>query len=149
MSTTLGWTAVQAEERTAAEGVVHPAPAALTSEGAEVEMLAEGLDEVTLLLRSDADGPGARRGAGLVCQAVARARAGHAQRIRTALTASQPSCGIVLDALRARVGGDVDTMTLRRAGSTVLVTLDLAPFDPVQVPDDLGPMAVAAATARS
>jgi hypothetical protein len=86
-------------------------------------------DDVLLQLTTDgADSDAARdAGAGLLCTAVAQARARHTRRLRTVLDASSPSGSTYLEALRARVGDDVASIALRRAGSSVMVTLDLVP----------------------
>jgi hypothetical protein len=97
------------------------------AKGAVVEMRYEDHDDVSVLLRSDPAGAGARSGARLVGDAVSHARANHARRVLTTLDASRPSSGFVLDELRKRVGRDVGTLALRRAGASILVTVDLAP----------------------
>lgn len=65
----------------------------------------------------------------LVCAAVAEARRQQLTRLTTALDATRPVCGVVLAALRDRVGTLVRDISCRRAGSSVLVdlALDLEP----------------------
>jgi hypothetical protein len=69
----------------------------------------------------------ARAGAGLVGEAVHRARLHHARHVLMALDASLPSCGLVLDVLRGQMGGDVENLSMRRAGSSVMVDVELRP----------------------
>jgi hypothetical protein len=66
-------------------------------------------------------------GARLLCAAVAHVRRRHARRAHTALDLSTPAGGAYLAALRSRVGTDVNAIAMRRAGSSVMVTLDLLP----------------------
>jgi hypothetical protein len=84
-------------------------------------------DDVLLQVTSEGSDTDAHAGAGLLGTAVAQARSRHTRRVRTVLDASSPACWTYLEALRARVGDDVATIALRRAGSSVLVTLDLMP----------------------
>lgn len=58
---------------------------------------------------------------------LAAARARQATHLTTSLSIAAPSCAHLLEALRSRVGTDVGRMQLRRAGSSVMVDLDLLP----------------------
>ncbi len=63
----------------------------------------------------------------LACVAVHEARLHHADRIDGALDASSPACGAILEALHGQIGDDLDSIVMRRAGSTVMVTLETHP----------------------
>jgi hypothetical protein len=99
----------------------------LRAGGATVEVLYEGPDDARLLLTSDDATHGAPAGARLLCRAVHQARTRHTRRVRTVLDASAPAGAHYLAALRTRIGDDVAGIAMRRAGSSVLVTLDLMP----------------------
>lgn len=92
-------------------------------------------DHARLTVDTQRYGIGAREAARLVCEAVYQARARHVHHVETALDASAPSCCIILEALRNRSANDLDGMELRRAGASVMVSLDVRPwpttmFDP-------------------
>jgi hypothetical protein len=106
----------------------------MDADGAHVEMHHEDPETVLLDLWMESGGPSAAVGAGLMCAAVTRARAHHARRVDAALDAVSPACGVVLEALRARIGTDVRGLGLRRAGSSVMVTVDLLPPDEAPTP---------------
>ena len=74
---------------------------------------------------------GSAEAARLACAAVHEARLHHAGRIDGALDASRPACGAILEALHEQVGHDLDSIAMRRAGSTVIVTLETHPLLPV------------------
>lgn len=95
------------------------------ADGATIEVQYLDDDTVRVDIRSTATGPGARRAGELVCAAVRDARRHHARYVRTALQVARPSCGIVLDALRH--SDDAADVQLRRAGSSVMVTVPLLP----------------------
>jgi hypothetical protein len=82
---------------------------------------------VRLQLWTDHEPGAPRAGAALVCEGLTRAGRHRARHARTALEIATPACGAVLDALRERVGEDVDRIGLRRAGPTVLVDVELRP----------------------
>lgn len=85
----------------------------------------EGGDEVDLGLRTGWRPQDVARGVLLVERAIAHARAAHARTVVTSLGASSPASGAVLAALRRQVGGDLEGVTTRRAGASVLVELRL------------------------
>jgi hypothetical protein len=84
--------------------------------------------------------PGAApEAARLACEAVHQARVRDALRVETALDVASPACGLILDALRRRRGNDLDGIRMRRAGSSVMVTLDLRPWPTLaRMPVDRG-----------
>lgn len=63
----------------------------------------------------------------LACLAVHQARLRHADRIEGALDASSPACGAILEALHRQIGDDLESIAMRRAGSSVMVTLRMHP----------------------
>lgn len=87
----------------------------------------EHIGEAELQLQIERGAGPAHAGAALMCRGLARARARGARRAVAALEAATPACGIVLDALHTRVDRDVQRMHLHRAGSTVMVAVDLWP----------------------
>ena len=105
--------------------------------GARAEVLYGGPGDVRVQLttdiqladatRPDADRRTTAAAAGLLCAAVAQARRRRARVVRTVLDASAPSGAALLAALRAQVGTDIADIAMRRAGSSVLVTIDLLP----------------------
>ncbi|MDT0167272.1 hypothetical protein Q9R32_17090 [Actinotalea sp. AC32] len=101
-------------------------PTVMHADGATVEI--QYVDDVALVqIDSAATGASARRAGDLACAALREARRHRARYVRTALQMSRPSCAIVLDALRRRVGTDASDVELRRAGSSVMVTVPLLP----------------------
>ena len=78
----------------------------------------------------------------LACEAVHQARVRHAHRVVVALEVATPACTVILEALRRREGNDVARIAMRRAGSTVMVTLDLRPWPTVPGPSADGRGAV-------
>ena len=107
--------------------ITDTSPDVLRSDGARA-LVRYGDDDAALVDLS-LERPDARPGAvaDLLCEAVRRARVRRTRHLRTALDAGAPSCGVVLDALHGRVGRDVGSVSLRRAGSSVMVTVDLLP----------------------
>lgn len=93
----------------------------------EVELDYADPDHVRMLVTTQPVGPGAYAGAALVCEAVSQAREHHARHLDATLDGSSPACGIVLDALHARIGYEVGGIAMHRAGSSVLVGVDLLP----------------------
>jgi hypothetical protein len=97
-------------------------------------------DETRIVVEYDAVGHarlevtanGYRRGSAeagrLACAAIHEARLHHADRIDGALDASSPACGAILEALHGQIGDDLDSIVMRRAGSTVMVTLETHPM---------------------
>jgi len=61
----------------------------------------------------------------LACEAVHQARLRHAASIEGALDASSPLCGAILEALHREIGHDLESIAMRRAGSSVMVTLEM------------------------
>ena len=99
----------------------------LRTGSASVELDYGDLDHVHMRVLTAPLGPDAYAGAALVCEAITEARARRARHLHTTLDASAPACGIVLDALHARIGTEVRRLDLHRAGSSVLVEVDLLP----------------------
>jgi hypothetical protein len=112
-----------------AEATVH---SVLTSPDGSVEIVRSDRDHVSVQLVSGSLVRDLFAGSRLLCHAVADQRAGHARHVQTAVDAAGPSGGIYLEALRARIGSDVRAITLRRAGSSVMVDLHLIP-PPIQI----------------
>lgn len=110
--------------------VHEPERSTLHDGGATVEVLYAGPDDVRVELVTDPARPTPHVGARLLCAAVAQARARHARLVHTVLDASAPSGAAYLAALRDRLGADVADISMRRAGSSVMVTLDLLPARP-------------------
>jgi hypothetical protein len=73
-------------------------------------------------------GTGSAEAGRLVREAVHQARLRHASHIEGGLDASGPTCGAVLEALHRSIGDDLESIAMRRAGSSVLVELDLRPL---------------------
>ncbi len=63
----------------------------------------------------------------LACEAIHQARLHHTDRVDGALDASTPACGAILEALHRQIGTDLDSIVTRRAGSSVMVTLQVHP----------------------
>jgi hypothetical protein len=100
----------------------------LTSQDGAVEILRSDRDHVSVhLVVSDQAVRDAHADSRLLCGAIAHQRARHARHVQTAVHTAEPSGGIHLQALRARIGTDVRSITLRRAGSSVMVDLQLMP----------------------
>ena len=99
----------------------------LRTGSASVELEYVDLDHVHMRVLTAPLGPDAYAGAALVCEAISQARANRARHLDTALDASAPACGIVLDALHARIGTEVGRLDLHRAGASVIVDVDLLP----------------------
>lgn len=100
----------------------------LRSREATVEVQYVDPDHARLMVDTQRYGPGAREAARLVCEAVYQARARHVHHLETALDAAAPACCLILEALRTRAGNDLEGMELRRAGSSVMVSLDVRPW---------------------
>ena len=100
----------------------------LRSREATVEVHYVDPDHARLMVDTQRYGPGAREAARLVCEAVYQARARHVHHVETALDAAAPACCIILEALRNRAGNDLESMELRRAGASVMVSLDVRPW---------------------
>jgi hypothetical protein len=64
----------------------------------------------------------------LACEAVHQARVRDTRRLEVMLEVATPACGVILEALRRRRGNDLDGIELRRAGASVMVTLDVRPW---------------------
>ena len=81
--------------------------------------------------RLDVTASGYRRGSAeagrIACEAVHEARLRNADRIDGALDASSPTCGAILEALHRQIGTDLASIATRRAGSSVMVTLEVQP----------------------
>lgn len=80
-----------------------------------------------------------------VSRAVHEARMCRAHHVEFALNASTPTCGLIVEALHTQCGDDVESIQMRRAGSSVMVSLELRPLaDP-----EPEPVAVAELPARA
>ncbi len=99
--------------------------AVLHGPGAAVEVRYDGTEhaDVRVTTRDDAGRSAGR----LLCRAVRQARGRRTRTVSTVVDASAPSGGALLEVLRGRVGDDVAGIAMRRAGSSVLVTLELLP----------------------
>jgi hypothetical protein len=106
----------------------------LTGHGSAVEVRYLEGDEVTLRMLTPTDEVDTDTEADLLAQAVSHVRSRRTRVVRTALDTSTPTAVAVLDALRSRVGADIDEIALRRAGSSVMVTLRLLPVQPARRP---------------
>jgi hypothetical protein len=75
----------------------------------------------------------------LACEAVHQARVRDTRRLEVVLEVATPVCGVILEALRRRRRNDLDRIELRRAGASVMVTLDLRPWPELRrAPIDYG-----------
>ena len=110
----------------------------LRSRDATVEVQYVDPDHARLMVDTQRYGPGAREAARLVCEAVYQARTRHVHHVETALDAAAPACCLILEALRSRSANDLEGMELRRAGASVMVSLDVRPWPttPVDPPVD-------------
>lgn len=72
-------------------------------------------------------GRGSAEAGRLACEAIHQARLRSAARIEGALDASSSTCGAILEALHGEIGHDLESIIMRRAGSSVMVTLDTRP----------------------
>ena len=80
-------------------------------------------------------GPGSADVGRLACEAIHQARLRNADRVDGALDAASPTCGAILEALHREVGHDLDSIAMRRAGSSVMVVLEMHPVaTPTYVP---------------
>jgi len=96
-------------------------------------------DHADVRIRMDGEPGAAPEAARLACEAVHQARLRDVGRVVTALDVASPACGVILDALRRRRGNDLDAIRMRRAGSSVIVTLDLRPWPTLtRMPVDRG-----------
>lgn len=91
----------------------------------EIDYAADGVAQVHITPAPA--GPGAHRVGDLACAALREARSHRARSVRTALQLATPSSASVLDALQHRVGTEAAAVELRRAGSSVMVTVPLLP----------------------
>jgi hypothetical protein len=106
----------------------------LTEHGSAVEVRYLDDGEVTLRILTPQEDLDTGDGAVLLARAVSQARHQRMRVVRTALDVSTPTAVEVLDALRSRVGDDIDEIALRRAGSSVMVTLRLLPLPATRRP---------------
>ena len=96
-------------------------------------------DHADIRVWTDGEPGAAPEAARLACEAIHQARVRDALRVETALDASTEICGVVLEALRRRRGNDLDGFTMRRAGTSVMVTLVLRPWPTLsRMPVDRG-----------
>jgi hypothetical protein len=104
-----------------------PPRAFLHADASAVELDLADLDHVHMRVTTQPTGQGAYAGAALVCEAITQARELRARHLDTTLDGTAPACGIVLDALHARIGTEVRSLAMHRAGASVLVDVDLLP----------------------
>jgi hypothetical protein len=97
----------------------------LRSPGAMVVVQYVDPDHARLMIEADRFGQGGREAARLVCEALHDVRAHRVHHVETALEAAAPASCIVLEALRSPSAGDIDGLDLRRAGASVMVSLDV------------------------
>jgi len=103
------------------------APTTLRREASTVELDLGDLDHVHMRVSTAPTGQGAYTGAALVCEAITHARELRVRHLDTTLDGDAPACGIVLDALHARIGTEVRALVMHRAGASVVVDVDLVP----------------------
>ena len=103
----------------------------LRSREAHVVVEYDDSENVRLSLVADGYDSGAADLAQLVCEAVYQARMRHTPRVGVALHIASPACSVVIEALRRRTGNDIERLVMRRAGSSVMVTLVLRPWPTV------------------
>lgn len=107
-----------------------PVRTILTSPDGSVEILRFDRDHVRLhLMASGRALHDVSAGSRLLCGAVTDQRGRRARHVQIAVDGAGPAGGIHLQALRARVGTDVRSITMRRAGSSVMVDLHLMSSD--------------------
>lgn len=94
---------------------------------AHVTVAWDGADRASMSVQADPGRGGAHAAASLACRALSTLRHLSRRHVVTALDASTPAAGVVLSALHARVGADVENLETHRAGSSVIVTIDLRP----------------------
>jgi hypothetical protein len=70
-------------------------------------------------------GRGSAAAGRLAREAIHQARLRHADSIEGALDASSPMCGAILEALHREIGHDLESIAMRRAGASVMVTLEM------------------------
>jgi hypothetical protein len=119
-----------AMQTTAPSTTGHDARDVLTEHGSAVEVQYLDGGEVNLRILAQPDRLDTEAGAELLARAVSHVRRRRTRVVRTAVDASMPAAGAILDALRSRVGDDVGEIALRRAGASVMVTLHLLPVRP-------------------
>ncbi len=69
---------------------------------------------------------------------LADARTRHTTHTSTALTVATSASADVIEALRSKIGTEVSTMHLRRAGSSVMVDVDLLPAPRTEADGTIG-----------
>lgn len=104
-----------------------PGGLVLTDGPAHVTVAWEGAEQASMSVLADPGRRGAHAAASLACRALSTLRHLRRRHVVTALDASTPAAGIVLSALHARVGAEVESLETHRAGSSVIVTIDLRP----------------------
>lgn len=104
-----------------------PPRTTLRSDTCAVELDLADLDHVHMHVTTAPTGQGAYTGAALVCEAITHAREQRARHVDATLDGTAPACGIVLDALHARIGTEVRSLAMHRAGASVRVDVDLLP----------------------
>ncbi|WNB87667.1 hypothetical protein [Cellulomonas sp. ATA003] len=105
--------------------VMHGDRWVLQQPGAQIQLRDPGSDRVLMSVRTATWEGAARVGARLARDAVVAAATWGAREVDTVLDGTSPTCGIVLESLRDLIGGEVDAVIMRRAGSSVFVTLRL------------------------
>jgi hypothetical protein len=103
----------------------HEEPTVLSSGGATVVLQYVDPDHARLTVETERFGQGGREAGRLVCEAVHQARGRRVHHVETALEAAAPASCMVLEALQTGSGDDVEAIDLRRAGASVMVSLDV------------------------
>ena len=97
----------------------------LRSPGATVVVQYLDADHAHLMVESERWGQGARDAARLVCEALHEVGVRRVHHVQAALEASAPASCMVFEALRELSGSHLDAIDLRRAGASVMVSLDV------------------------
>ncbi|WP_298460782.1 hypothetical protein [uncultured Cellulomonas sp.] len=98
--------------------------------GARVVLCHDDVGHARMTVHAEPGAAGARLGGHLARDAVLGAAAHDVRCVDTVLDASTPACGVILECLRDLVGREVDALSMRRAGSSVVVTLRLTGAPP-------------------
>lgn len=97
----------------------------LRARGVTVSIRYVDREHAVLRLGPPRAGGGSTTTARLVCGAMSEARARGIATACIALELAQPTSAVVLAALRARIGKDLSSLDLHRAGSSVILTATL------------------------
>jgi hypothetical protein len=111
-----------------------PDPVVLRADGAMVQILFDSQDAVWLRVSSGPSDVRTRPSLDLLRRALAEARGRGVRWLETALEVSAPSTSVLLTELRGRVGRDVTSLVLHRAGSSVMVRVGLSAVPEIPQP---------------